>query len=123
VPTGLIDEQESVGARRDVLGDFSKMQVHREAVAGGQDEARALAFLGANGAEDVGRTGSLILRSAGPRATLGPSACDLVLLADPGFILEPDFYLVGLDAFFARDFLQAAWECFLKSSIAPSACA
>jgi hypothetical protein len=54
MPAGLIDEQQSVGVGSDVLGDFSKMQVHREAVAGGQDEARALAFLGANGAEDIG---------------------------------------------------------------------
>ena len=34
MPAGLIDEQESVRAGSDVLGDFSKMQVHREDVAG-----------------------------------------------------------------------------------------
>lgn len=54
MPAGLIDEKESVGAGSDVLGDFSKMQVHRKGVAGGQDQGGAFAFLGADGAEDVG---------------------------------------------------------------------
>ena len=47
----------------------------------------------------------------------------LVLLADTSLVLEPDFYLADVDRFFARDFTQARWEFFLKSSIAPSACA
>ena len=47
-------EQASVRAGGDVLGDFSKMQVHREGVAHRQDEAGALTLLGANGAEDIG---------------------------------------------------------------------
>ena len=54
MPAGLIDEQESVRAGSDVLGDFGKMQVHRESVAHRQDEARALALLWANGAADIG---------------------------------------------------------------------
>jgi len=54
MPAGLIDEQESMRANSDVLGDFGEMQVHRIGVAHRQDEARALAFLGANGAEDIG---------------------------------------------------------------------
>ena len=37
VPAGLIDEQEGVRAGSDVLGDFSKMQVHRESVAHRKD--------------------------------------------------------------------------------------
>ena len=37
--------------------------------------------------------------------------------------LEPNFYLADVDRFFACDFIQARWELFLKSSIAPSACA
>jgi hypothetical protein len=47
----------------------------------------------------------------------------LVLLADTSLVLEPNFYLADVDRFFARDFIQARWELFLKSSIAPSACA
>src|SRR5471032_851036 len=99
------------------------MQVHGFGIAGGQDQSRTLSQLRADGSEDVGRCGSLIPRSARASAAFGPPAGDLVLLADTGLVLEPNFYLADVDCFFARDFIQARWELFLKSSIAPSACA
>jgi hypothetical protein len=67
------------------------VQVHCLGIAGRQDQGRALALLGTDGAEDVGGSGALITRSARTRATLCPAAGDLVLLADPGFVCEPDF--------------------------------
>jgi hypothetical protein len=102
-----------------MLGDFGQMQVHRKGVASGEHEAGALALLGANGAEDVGRTGALILGGAGPRAALGPAARDLVLLADASLVLEPDFYL-GACRLAARDLRQQVGEVFLKASAACS---
>ena len=44
-------------------------------------------------------------------------------LADTGLVREPDLYGVGLDAFFAPDLRQTLGETFLKSSMAPAACA
>jgi hypothetical protein len=123
VPAGAIDDESGVRVWGDVPGDLGKMQIHREGVAAGQDERCALAFLGTDGAEDVGRCGALIMWRAGSRSSFGPSTRDLVLLADASLVGEPDFDLVDGDAFFSRDFLQACWELFLKSSIAPSACA
>jgi hypothetical protein len=99
------------------------MQVHRLGIAGRQDQGGSLSLLRADGSEDVGRGGSLILRRARASAALGPPAGDLVLLADPSLVLEPNFYLADVDCLFARDFTQARWELFLKSSMAPSACA
>ncbi len=64
VPAGAVDEESSVRVGRDVLGDLGKQQVHREGVAGGQDERGAFAFFGADGAEDIGRGGALIMRRA-----------------------------------------------------------
>ena len=52
-----------------------------------------------------------------------PAACDLVLLPDAGFVAEPDLYVAGIDAVFARDRVQLGGEVFLKASMAPSACA
>jgi hypothetical protein len=46
---------------------------------------------------------------------------DLVLLANSGFVLEPDFYVAGLHPLGARDLLRARAEVFLKASMAPSA--
>jgi len=120
VPTSLIDQEDGVGTGRDDLGE---VQVHRFGVADRQDQGRTLAFLWADGAEDVGRGGPLITGSAGTAATLCPSAGDLVLLADTSLICEPDLYLVDVDRLFLGDFVQTRGEVFLKSSIAPAACA
>src|SRR5664280_339427 len=123
MPSGLIDEEDGVASWRDRLGDLGQMQVHRFDVAEGQDQSRALALFRADGTEDVGRCGSLIPRSAWPSAALGPPAGDLVLLTNARFIREPNLYFLNIDCLFARDFIQASWELFLKVSMAPSACA
>ena len=123
MPAGLIDQEHGVGAGRDGLGDLGEMQVHRLGIAGRQDQGRALALLRADGPEDVGRGGSLITGRTGTRAALRPAAGDLVLLADPGLVLEPNLYCLGIDRLSARDCLQAGGEVFLKSSITPAACA
>src|SRR6266446_1729103 len=65
----------------------------------------------------------LVPRCAWTGAALGPAAGDLVLLADAGLVGEPDFYRVAVKRLLARNCLQARGEVFLKSSIAPSACA
>jgi hypothetical protein len=96
---------------------------HCGGIAPRQDQGRALAGLGTDGAEDVGRGGALIARRSGPRAALGPAAGEVVLLADPGLIAEPDLYVGRIDALVARDLVQNGGKTFLKCSIAPSACA
>jgi hypothetical protein len=121
VPAGLIDQKDGVGSGRDRFGDLRKMQVHRFAVTGRQDQGCALALLGADRAEDVGGSCTLVARRAGAGAALGPTAGDFVLLADAGLVGEPDFYRVAVDALLARDRLQTGGEAFLKSSIAPAA--
>ena len=110
MPAGLVDEQRGVGAGRDLRGDFGQMEVHRLGVAARHDERRALAVLGTDRAEDVGRGGSLVLGGARPRASLGPTARDLVFLADARLVGEPDLYGAGIDAGLAPDLLQARRE-------------
>jgi hypothetical protein len=65
----------------------------------------------------------LVFRRARARAALGPATRDLVLLADARLVGKPDLYGVGLDAFFVPDLRQALGQTFLKSSMAPAACA
>src|SRR3954453_22509802 len=57
------------------------MQAHGLRVASGQHQGCALALLGADRSEDVDRTRPLIVRGAGPGASSGPAARNLVLLA------------------------------------------
>ena len=123
VPASLIDQEDGMGSGRNRFGDLCKMQVHRLAVAGRQDQGRALALLGADRAEDIGGSGTLVARRTGAGAALRPAASDFVLLADAGLVGEPDFYRVAVKRLLARNCLQARGEVFLKSSIAPSACA
>ena len=63
MPSRLVDEERRMGAWRHGGGDFGQVQVHRRDITDGKDEPRALALLGADGAEDVGRGGALIARS------------------------------------------------------------
>jgi hypothetical protein len=100
MPSGLINEDGGVGVRRDLRGDLGEMQIHRLGVATRHDERRAFALLRTDRAENVGRGGSLIARGAGARAALGPTAGDLVLLADPRLV-EPDFSCAGINALLA----------------------
>jgi len=91
MPAGLIEHQHRVRAGRDVPSDFRQVKVHRLRVAFGQDERRALAILGRDRAEDVGRGGALVLGRARTRAAFRPAPRDLVLLADARLVAEPNF--------------------------------
>jgi hypothetical protein len=62
MPSFLIDHENGVHARRHFDGDFGQVQVHRLGIADEKDQSRALAFFGADGADDVGRGGALIVR-------------------------------------------------------------
>src|SRR3546814_10163350 len=68
------------------------MQGHGFGIAEGQYQPRALAVFRADRAEDIGRFRPLILWRRWPRPTSGPAPGDLVLLADPRFVLEPYLY-------------------------------
>src|SRR6266436_4900910 len=86
-----------------------------------RDERGALAVLGADGAEDIGRGGTLIVRCRGSRAAPGPASGDLVLLPDPGLVGRPDLYRGRIDLLVARELVHNCGEAFLKASMAPSA--
>jgi len=123
VPAGLIDQEYGVCAGRDGGGDLHQVQVHRLGVASRQDQGCTLTLFRADGTEDVGGSGALVAGRTWARAALRPAAGDLVLLADTSLICEPDFYRVDADRLLTRDCVQARGEAFLKSSIAPAACA
>jgi hypothetical protein len=122
MPAGLIEDQDRVCAGIDGGADLRQMGVHRVRVAPWQDETDALAFLRTDGPEDVGPLGALILRRAGPCAAFGPAARDLVLLADPGLVLEPELDLYAWSEALADRF-DLGREVFLNASTANSFCA
>ena len=128
VPPGLIHQQHAVGSRFDGQRYLRKVQRHGLGIAEWEDQASALAKLRADGAEDVGRFCSLILRCRRPGAASGPATGDLVFLPDAGLVpesssrqaLEPDLYgRAAREGGF--DLCQLGCKApFLKSSIAYS---
>ena len=123
VPSGLVEQQHRMAARFHHGGDLSQVQAHRRAVAERQDERRAFTLPGTDRAEDVGRCRALVLRRRGAAAAWRPAAGDLVLLANPGLIREPDFYGLGGEVLRLGDGCQRGGPVFLNASMAPSACA
>ena len=126
-------------ARFDLLRDGGQVQRQCLDVAPGQHEASAFALLGADGAKDVGRCRAQVRRCTGPGAatalalpfhpaspagTFGksrPAPGELVLLANAGFVTEPNFQMGEINALRACDRRQTAGETVLKSSMAPAA--
>jgi len=122
MPSGLIDEEDGVGAWADLGRDFVEMPLHGLGVAARQDESRADAALGTDGAEDIHRLGALVPGRPGPGSPWRPAPGNLILLADPRFVLPPEFYL-GIGRERGLDRFQHGGEVFLKSSMANSFCA
>lgn len=89
MPAGAVEDDEGMGAGCDGPGE---MQVHRRGVGARQDKAGADAPLGADGAEDVGPLVAGVAHRAGPRPAPGLDPGGGGLLADPRFVLEPDFH-------------------------------
>ena len=117
VPARLIHQQDGMGIGGDGLGYLGEMEVHRRGVAEGQDQPGRLAFGRTDRTEDVGRLGALIVRGRRPCTAQSPAPGDLVLLADPGLVLEPDLYALAR-RLAGRDLCQAGGELFLKAASA-----
>ncbi len=76
----------------DLGSNLVEMPLHGLGVAARQNETGSDPAFGADGAEDVGRLGALVMGCLRPRAAPGPTARDLVLLPDPRLILPPELY-------------------------------
>lgn len=105
----------SVG--RDHGADLDQMRLHGLGVAPGHDEPGALAFGRADRPKDIGPLRALIMRCAGPGPATSPSAGDLVLLADPRFILKPQLYALAV-GLALLDLRHAGGKVFLNASAA-----
>ena len=122
MPSGLVEHNDRMRAGVHRGADLVQMRLHGGRVAPGHDEAGAFAFRRADGAENVSPLRALILRRTGPGSTPRPAAGYLVLLPDPGFVLEPDFYF-DICPNLVPDRRQLGGEVFLNSSMASAFCA
>jgi hypothetical protein len=115
VPSGSVEDENGVGALGDIARDFVEVKLHHVGVGVGQREGRPDAPRGADRAEQIGVVVALVGGLPWPRPAPGPLPNLAVLLADPGFILEPDFDRRRLRQAVEMS-LQRAREVFLKAS-------
>ena len=71
--------------------DLREMQVHGISVDLGQDEAGTDASRRTYRAKDIGPVVTLIPWRGWAAAEIGPDIAQAALLADPGFVLPPEF--------------------------------
>ncbi len=117
MPSSLIEQQHGVRARRHRFGDLVQMQRHGGGIATGQDQGGRRSSGRTDRAEDIGRTGPLIMGRRGTRPAPCPPARDFVLLADPRLVLEPNLYRLARRVS-SGDLVQAGGEVFLNVVIA-----
>ena len=115
-PAGAVEQQDSVSAARDATRDFVQAHLHRLSVGVGQCKRRPFATRGTDGSKQIGVLIALTGGLTRSRSTPRPLANLSVLVADPGFILEPN-----LDWLALRDMgemrLQRLAEVFLNAAI------
>lgn len=66
MPAGLVHDEGGMCAISDVMGYFYQMLGYGVGITPGHDESGSLAKLGADGTEDVGGSGSLVMRRGRP---------------------------------------------------------
>jgi len=115
MPSGAIEQQDGMRPLGDVARDFVEVKLHHVRISIGQRQRRSHASRRADRAEQIGVVIALVGGLYGPRSTPGPLADDAVLLADPGFVLEPDFDRRRLGDSIEMS-LQRAREVFLNAS-------
>ncbi len=122
VPSGLVEQHDGVSAGGNGGRDLSEVQGHRCGIATRHDDRRTLALGRADGAEEIGRGGPLILRRRGPGSAPRPAPGDRGLLPNAGFVLEPDLYALALGGA-RRELCQRGGEVFLNAVSVSGSCA
>ena len=121
MPSGSIHQHHTVGLAGNVFADLIDVDLHRPCVGAGQHDRCTGIAAGADGAEQIGILVALIGWKSWAGALSGPDAGATILLAKPGFVLEPDFYR-GTRWQMAYVGLQDSGEVFLNASITRTSC-
>lgn len=120
--SGPVHDEHGMCTLFDMPADLVDMELHGLGVGEGQSQSCTNAAGRADRAEQVGALISLV--GGLPRACAAgcPLPHDAVLLADAGFILEPQFYLRARRQV-AKMRLQRAWPVFLNAAMISASCA
>ena len=113
----IFPTQDAMCSGRNAARDFGQVGRHRLGVDGGQDQTCGNTARRADGTEDIRPLIAGVAWRTRSRAASGPEPRQCALLADPRFILEPDFDGFALRSLRdCRRYRRA--EVFLKASCA-----
>lgn len=122
MPPGLIQDQDNLCFRSGLFTDKVQMRIHIIGVDGRCNEGRGSTGFRVDGAEEIDPLIFGLLDGCRPGSSFGPDCRQRSLLADPRFVLEPDFD--GLIGVFIADLLDKrgtslshcciAWGLFLR---------
>lgn len=110
-----------MGTSRNVAGDLIEMKLHGFGVGVWQDQCCTGSACRTDGAEEIGILVTLVGWLAGPRPASGPLADEAILLADPGFILEPNLDRCCLWQVGKMD-TQRSRDVFLNAAMVSASC-
>jgi hypothetical protein len=91
MPASLIQDQNHLPLGADLLADKVQMGIHIVRVDGRCDEGRRIAGDRIDGPEEINPLVFGLLDRCGASSLFGPDRRQGSLLADPRFVLEPDF--------------------------------
>ncbi len=92
MPSGPVHQDNAVCFAGDLATDLIEVHLHGFGVGEWHHQCRTFSSRRADGSEEIGILIALISRQTGPRAGLCPKPGTSILLAKPGFVLEPDFH-------------------------------
>lgn len=122
MPSGTIQDDDGMSARCDLRADLRQVQVHCVGIDMRQDQRRANAPGRTDGAENVGPFVSLIARLARTAARFRPDVGQAALLADPRFVLPPEFDRLAASAG-RKGGVHQVGKVFLCAACASPSCA
>ncbi|MBK1662229.1 hypothetical protein CKO45_29010 [Paracraurococcus ruber] len=102
-----------------LAGDLGEVQTHGLGADMRHGQGGCGAAGGADGPEQPGGGMAIVARGRWPAAPRGPDIGQRALLADPGFVLEPDFERLAASRFGEGSRDQGS-EVFLNASCAPA---
>lgn len=122
MPAGAVEQQHGVRVLCNMARDFIEMELHHFGVDMGERQRGALPPGRTDRAEEIGVCITLIGRLTRTRSTPRPLPHETVLLADAGFVLEPDLDRLAFRQAGAVS-VQRRGEVFLKAATVSSSLA
>ena len=122
MPARLVEDHDRMLVLSDGFREVVEEDLHCGGIGIGHHEREGIVRARLDGGEDIGKGKTLVAKPRRPLAPLPPDMADAAFLADPRFVLEPDFDRLAA-SLLGGNFVDEGGEAFLKSAAASRSCA